>query len=151
MSLLETPAKFDAEKVMKVQIGLMSPMWLPVAGAAAFGLAAWNMTRWMRLAPPQAVVELAAAPELEVVEEIVAVAADAVTEAPLPLIEPEPVPVPVETVAAVAVAQAKAAKPATKTPVRKPAVKKAAAVAAKKPAPVAIKKSAGRKARATAH
>lgn len=133
MSLSETPTKFDAEKALRVQIGMMSPLWLPMAGAAAMGLAAWSFTRWMRLASPEAAAELKAAvddaaakveqaaePMLEAVEDTVAVVADLVTEAPLPA-ETAPIPSPVATVAAVAEAQAGAVKPVEKKAPRKSA------------------------------
>ena len=52
------PAKsFSAEQAALTQSGAMSPLWLLFVGASTVGIAYWGMTRWMKLATPERMVE----------------------------------------------------------------------------------------------
>ena len=47
-SALETPILAKPETLLRVPVGLSSPLWGFYAGAAASGAAWWWMTRWAR-------------------------------------------------------------------------------------------------------
>ena len=95
----ETFAKPDV--MLRVPVGLSSPLWGFFAGAAMSGTAWWLMTRWARPqnleamfgravlfeAPVEATTEAAVEP---LVEE--AVEAEVVAEAPEPVVEAAPEP-----------------------------------------------------------
>ena len=119
-----TPS-FNVGRLVKLQMGAMSPLWLTYAGMAAAGAATWNMTRWMRLAAPDIMVATSPASVPSPVETHYEYVPDPVTEAPImvaivpepepasePVAEPEPLPV----VEAVAAPVPVAAAPAPKRP-----------------------------------
>ena len=109
---------FDAAAM--AQLGAMSPLWMLFLGASTAGMAYWGMTRWMRLATPERMVENVV--KLHLVKPASAPVAEPVVAAPEPVAEleaaeptpvaPKPVEIEVASVATVApepVAQAAAA------------------------------------------
>lgn len=82
---------FDPEKTQRLFVGAMMPFWAPMAVAAAAGAAFWSLSRWMRLAAPEAVLEAeadAGPKELSTV--------DALAVAPIPEVYAEAAAVPSE-------------------------------------------------------
>lgn len=148
----ESPVLAKPEALLRVPVGLSSPLWGFYAGAAMSGATWWWMTRWARpqnleamfgkmleaapasIAPPEPVVEAAEAAEA-IVETVIETAPDPVIE---PLIEavevveaaPEPEPEPVlealaEAPTALETVEVAPEPVAAPAPVPKPRAKKA--------------------------
>jgi predicted flap endonuclease-1-like 5' DNA nuclease len=87
------------ERVLRLPLGVTSPLWAVFGAAAGLGVAYWWMTRWTRAVNFEAfapfAAKLAAAPEPAPAVTPVAIATPPVVEAlapePEPVIEPEPV------------------------------------------------------------
>jgi hypothetical protein len=104
------------EALMRVPVGLASPLWGLFAGAAVSGSAWWWMTRWARaenleamfgaaaeaspIAAIEEVVEVAVEADAALIEAADPVVADAVLEAAAPEAAPEPEPTALAPVAA---------------------------------------------------
>lgn len=124
-------SELDAQKLLKLQIGAISPMWLAFAGVATMGAAMWSASHWMRLAGGLA--RPAEEPD--------------VTPGAAPTAVAEPA-APVQAAIAAPVAQAlAAAAPQVKAPrakVAQPSKRKLAATKAPKTAPPPVAKIDGR-------
>jgi predicted flap endonuclease-1-like 5' DNA nuclease len=94
MEKFALPTAEDAQKALRLPVGVASPLWFAFAGAAVAGAAYWWSTRWMRPVNLEALTTLP-----ETVVETVEAAAETVTEAADEVIEAAPEPV-VEAVAA---------------------------------------------------
>jgi hypothetical protein len=103
-STLETPAPAKPEVMLRVPVGLASPLWGFFAGAAVGGAAFWWMTRWTtpqnleamfgKAAPAEEVVEAPVEAPVEVLVEPVLVEAEvAAPEAVEPVMQAAPEPV----------------------------------------------------------
>ncbi len=81
----KSPAKalFDGQQAFRLQMGMFSPLWLLFIGAAGAGAAAWSLSRWTRLAAPEALTRNVVKLRLVKPE-----------PAPIPVIAPEPEPEP---------------------------------------------------------
>jgi predicted flap endonuclease-1-like 5' DNA nuclease len=87
------------ERVLRLPLGVTSPLWAVFGAAAGMGVAYWWMTRWTRAVNFEAfapfAAKLAAEPEAIPAETPAAIAAPAVVEAlapkPEPMIEPKTV------------------------------------------------------------
>ena len=146
--LPQTPVLAKPESLLRVPVGLASPLWSFYAGAAVSGAAWWWMTRWTRpqnlealfgqtaaLEEPVAetvgtVVEAAvdAAPTLETVIETAPETVEAVAAVIEPPVLPEPIggeAAPVAPAEAAAAPEAVEAEPAPKVRAKKPTPKTA--------------------------
>jgi hypothetical protein len=137
----ETPILAKPEALMRVPVGLSSPLWGFYASAAVSGAAWWWMTRWARPENLEAMFGKAEAAALG------APAPEAVIEAAVEAApQPEPAPEAVaEAVEAVAIAEAVVEPPALAEPVGGEAAPIAPVLAAE-PAPLPKPKKAAPKA-----
>ena len=97
----ETESLAKPEALLRLPVGLASPLWGLFAGAAVSGAAWWWMTRWTRAENLEAMFGAAAkfeaavepkatalaAPAVELVEAVAEPVTEAVAEAPEPLVE----------------------------------------------------------------
>lgn len=127
-----TEAFVKPEALLRVPVGLVSPLWGLFAGAAVSGAAWWWMTRWARI---------------ENLEAMLGAATKAVPAAdPALAILTAPVPVPVPVAAAVEVAEA-VAEPVVEATFEAPPEPSAQTVEAFTEAPLRLNRSAARRRR----
>jgi hypothetical protein len=99
---------FNPQTASMAHLGAMSPLWMMFMGASTAGMAYWGMTRWMRLATPEAITEnvvklrlvkSSPAPVVDAVQAEVAAVVDAVEIVAEAAPTPEAVLAVTETVA----------------------------------------------------
>jgi len=77
----ETPTVAKPEAMLRVPVGLASPLWGLFAGAAATGAAWWWMTRWARPENLEAMLGATAKVEAEIEADVMTLAAPAIEAA----------------------------------------------------------------------
>ena len=110
----KSPAsELDAEKLLKLQLGAVSPMWLAFASVATVGAAMWSASHWMRLASGAARAVAQPQPAIDTVPATVTAAQAAAPVAPAFDAPATPVVAPALAVAAPQLKAPKAKAPRT--------------------------------------